>query len=144
MKSRYISTAYGLMTSIQNCGLALAPLFVMRLVPKSPSQRDARERYTKIETFFCLCAFGALCCTVALYYVDARLGGDLCASPADEALAIRPSPRLNPLNPRLTPFLGHAESAGGVSADARRAMAPKTPHAIRQQYFRKLKIHSQR
>jgi MFS family permease len=137
VESRNISTAYGLMNSVQNLGLAIAPMLITPLIPAEP---DAAA-YRTIETIFSALAFMAFLSTVMLYVVDTRNQGALFLGPLEAGLLATPggrSPRLNPLNPRATPFLESRRR--GTLQD--RPIAPKTPNAIRAQYFRKLRIQS--
>lgn len=62
-----IGTAYGIMQSVQNLGLAVIPIVAGLLV-------DARG-YLILEVLFLACLFVALIGTVALYFVDASKGG---------------------------------------------------------------------
>ncbi|GBG31455.1 Major facilitator superfamily domain-containing protein 1 [Hondaea fermentalgiana] len=141
VESKFISTSYGLMMSLQNTGLALAPAIVMKLIPDQGSDPDTiAASYRTIELIFSACAAGALLCTVVLYFVDMRSGGELSApasSSDDTPMAGRPSPRINPLNPRASPFLRRASFP-----PPREAVAPRTPHAVRRKYFRKLRVQA--
>lgn len=134
--------SYGLMMSLQNTGLAIAPAFIMKLVPSTDSSPEViAANYRTIELIFAGCAAGAFICTVLLYFVDhAHGGGELSAAASAMPMSVQPSPRLNPLNPRASPFI--RQSSFRPSTRAREVIAPKTPHAIRQKYFRKLRIQS--
>mmetsp|Transcript_11503 Transcript_11503/g.22615 ORF Transcript_11503/g.22615 Transcript_11503/m.22615 type:complete len:565 (+) Transcript_11503:179-1873(+) len=142
VESKYISMSYGLMMSLQNTGLAIAPAFIMKLVPSTDSSPEViAANYRTIELIFAGCAAGAFICTVLLYFVDhAHGGGELSAAASAMPMSVQPSPRLNPLNPRASPFI--RQSSFRPSTRAREVIAPKTPHAIRQKYFRKLRIQS--
>mmetsp|Transcript_25703 Transcript_25703/g.41444 ORF Transcript_25703/g.41444 Transcript_25703/m.41444 type:complete len:542 (-) Transcript_25703:1319-2944(-) len=136
-ESRNLSTAYGLMMSIQNIGLAIAPAFIMKMIP-TQKDKEHLTAYKTIELIFASLAFGAFICTVFLYFADEQK--ELCSAPlADEILTGQPSPRVNPLNPRATPYL-RGRGAFRPSREVRRAIAPKTPQAIRRQYFRRLRL----
>jgi MFS family permease len=141
VESRNISTAYGLMNSVQNLGLAIAPMLITPLIPSEP---DAAA-YRTIEVIFSALAFTAFLSTVALYVVDTRNQGALFLGPLEAGLLATPggrSPRLNPLNPRATPFLEGRRRGALLQDGLDRPIAPKTPNAIRAQYFRKLRIQS--
>jgi len=126
VESRNISTAYGLMMSIQNTGLAIGPLLVTQWLPD----------YKKVELCFVYCGLGALFCSYLLFMIDE----DGVLSQKGDVMQPSPSVRVNPLNPRASPFIRNARFT--ASEDTRRAIAPKTPNAVRQAYFRRLRIQS--
>lgn len=64
-----LGTAYGIMQSVQNLGLAIVPLIAGAIV-------DGKG-YLLLETFFCTCLCVALICGVLLYVIDFTSEGTL-------------------------------------------------------------------
>ena len=77
-KEKELGTAYGTMTSVQNTGLAIAPIIV-GAITNDPNHPD----YRYAELFFALCGFTAFLLTALLIFLDRRGAKKLTVSPED-------------------------------------------------------------
>merc|ERR1712178_304068 len=71
-----LGTAYGIMQSVQNLGLAVVSLVAGKLVDSNG--------YLVLEVFFQMCLCVALVATVLLYLIDSARGGTLNKSAAEK------------------------------------------------------------
>jgi len=94
-----VGTAYGLITAIQNSGLAMFPLIIAMIYKHSDS-----HYIPWVEIFFVCCACGGVLVGIMLNVVDARTGGKLNAKSVflDEDNDEEEDEIRQPLTPTLT------------------------------------------
>jgi hypothetical protein len=72
VEKRLTGTAFGVITSIQNIGLALFPLLIAAIYNQS-----GRQYIPHVELFFVACATAGTVCSIFLNILDKRKGGIL-------------------------------------------------------------------
>ena len=119
-----LGSAYGLMTALQNLGLAVAPLSIAPILGKTATI----DQYKTLEIVFSIISGVAVVCSLFLFLIDKTCYQSILSSSARDVKTIQAG-RLKHLSP---------SSALEKGLDA--LLSPNTDHLLKAEEIAKLKV----